>query len=202
MTTCTPIYDLPVVEGTDNPCDIGDTICAIAERVETQLDRLDALVDRTATTVPMLKVASTISQTFSSSSPFTTFAVNWDTVLVDTDDMFNSGFPSTITFNRTGIWLISCNIMTHSTGAGGLQLSHTISVVSPIPPIPGWGSLTAVSANQNFPSPLDIYSNSSATFPLIGTGDGFVQVSFFPNGTDTITMFYADASLAWLGDLT
>lgn len=198
MATCTSIYGIPVVIGSDSPCDIDDTICSIAGVVEEQLDRLDSLVARTAATVPMLKVAATIPQTFVTGIADTSIPLNFDTVLVDNDNMFDSGRPSTITWNRTGIWLISANIMTHSTGAGGLQLSQTINVAVPVP---SGSAQTAVTANQNFPSPLDIYSNASAPYPVLATGDGFAQVSFFPNGTDMITMFYADVALAWLGDL-
>lgn len=200
MATCTPIYQIPVVEGTDRPCDVGLAICAIATEVEVELDRLDTLIGRTADTVPMLKVANTIGQTFATGGGDTSIPLNFDTVIVDTDGMFNSGFPSTITWNTPGIWLINANVWTHSTGAGGLQLSQSIAVIAPVG-LTGFGSTTALSAGQNFPSPFDIYSNGSVTFPILTAGSGFVQVSFSPNGTDTVTFFYADASFVWLADL-
>lgn len=199
MTSCTPIYNLSVIEGDDRPCDVGDTICAIAANVEVQLDRLDSLRQRTADTVPVLKVANTIGQTFVSGVGDSSIPLNFDTVVVDNDNMFNSGFPSTITWNTPGIWLINANLWTHSTGAGGLQLNQTINVIAPSG-LAGFGTSVALSAGQNFQSPFDIYSNGSVTFPILAAGDGFVQVSFFPNGTDTVTFFYADASFVWLGD--
>jgi hypothetical protein len=201
MTTCTPIYGIPIIEGSDRPCDAGTTICDIATVVETELDRFDELQSRTGTTVPLLKLASTIGQTFTTSSTDTSIPVVFDTVMVDTDNMFNSGFPSDITFNTPGIWLVNANVWTHSTGAGGLQLSSTINVVIP-PGLSGFVTTTALSATQTFPSPLDIYNNGSVTFPVLAATTGFVQISFFPNGTDTITEFYADASFAWLGDVS
>lgn len=200
MTTCTPIYQIPVVEGSDRPCDVGETICAIATEVETELERFADLQARTADTIPMLKVASTIPILNVSDGTSHTFPLPFDTVVVDTDGMFNSGFPSDITFNRAGVWLMNCNVWTHSTGAGGLQLSATINIIVP-PGLTGFGSTVAQSTSQTFPSPLDIYSNGSVTFPVLAPTVGFVQVSFFPNGTDTITQFYADASFAWLGDV-
>lgn len=200
MTTCTPTYRIPVVEGSDRPCDIGDTICDIALVVEQNLDRLDSLVSRTSTTVPMLKVAATVPIVNIADGTSHTGPLLFDTVIVDTDNMFNSGFPDTITWNTPGVWLMSTNIWTHSTGAGGVQLSASSSIVAPAS-LPGFGTTTAVSAVQLFPSPLDIYSNASVTFPILAAGSGFVQASFFPNGTDTVTMFYADASFVWLGDV-
>lgn len=200
MATCTPIYGIPVVEGSDRPCDVGSAICNIATEVEVELDRLEDLQDRTADTVPMLKVVATIPIVNVADGTSHTFPLNFDTVVVDTDNMFNSGFPSDITFNRAGVWLMNCNIWTHSTGAGGLQLSAGISIIVP-PGLTGFGSSTAQSSTQSFPSPLDIYSNGSVTFPVLAPTVGFVQVSFFPNGTDTVTQFYADASFAWLGDV-
>lgn len=200
MTTCTQTYQIPVIEGGDRPCDVGSTICDIALVVEENLDRLDGLVRRTSTTVPMLKVAATIPILNISDGTSHTAPILFDTVVVDTDNMFNSGFPDTITWNTPGIWLMSTNIWTHSTGAGGLQLSASSSIVAPAA-LSGFGTTTAVTALQSFQSPLDIYSNASVTFPILAAGSGFVQASFFPNGTDTVTMFYADASFVWLGDV-
>lgn len=203
MTTCTPIYLIPVVEGSDDPCDIGDTICDIAEVVEEQLDRLDALVARTAATIPMFKGAMTVTQTFTASSPDTSVPANLDTVYVDTNAMFDSGFPDTITFNTPGTWLMTSNIWSDTSGAGGVVITQIAPIVLSVQPVTGWGSTTATSHQAATVSGLDIYSNASVVFPVYNAGTTcFVQMSVFPNGTETLNVFYVDIALAWLGDLS
>jgi hypothetical protein len=205
MTTCTPLYNIPVVEGTDPPCDIGNTLCAIAQAAEVQLDALDSLEARTAATIPLLKVAMTIAQPTVSTASDSTIALNFDTVLVDTDNMFDSSFPDVITFNHPGIWLMTANLWSTTTGAGGVNDGQGVSIVLSQGTLAlGWpGGVNPVSANVTIVSPNTMYINAAGVFPILAAGvTAFVQGNFTVSGTDGIHPFYADASFAWLGDLS
>lgn len=120
MTTCTPIYQLPVVEGTDRPCDFDDFSCDFTAAVETQLDSLDAIVRRTVTTVPMAWVSSSTPQTktFAAADPSVTF----DAVIVDTDNMVDLTTSNGITIKTPGmyyIWTYVHGTMTTMAGPSG-----------------------------------------------------------------------------------
>ena len=127
MTTCTPIYQLPIVEGTDRPCDISDTSCAFAEAVEAQLDLLDAAVARTQGTTPfsMISIAGDIAV------PSTTliYTVQFDTTLVDTNNMVDLASDNTSIYIRTaGVYTFFVSLeLTLSPGATSLQSTQLIT---------------------------------------------------------------------------
>lgn len=114
MPTCTPLYGLPYAEGSDAPCDIGETLCAFADAVETQLDLLDAVVDRVADTVPMVQVKLTTPLTTVSTGN-TNITVPFDTVSFDTADMVAlADNPYRITLPRQGRYLVSFQLQLSS----------------------------------------------------------------------------------------
>ena len=120
MATCTPIYRLPVIEGTDDPCDQSDTWCAFATAVEAELDRLDAVVDRTVDTIPMAQVRLTIPR-LQAPNPGggTPQFVPFDTIDVDTADMVDlTADPFTITLPRFGLYRVHLYVEGTTAGAG------------------------------------------------------------------------------------
>lgn len=127
MTTCTPIYQLPIVEGTDRPCDISDTSCAFAEAAEAQLDLLDQAVARTQGTTPfsMISIAGDIAV------PSTTleYPVQFDTTLVDTNNMVDLALDNTSIYVRTaGVYTFFVSLeLTLSPGATTMQATQLIT---------------------------------------------------------------------------
>lgn len=115
MPTCTPVYGLTYAIGSDRPCDIGATLCTFADEVEVELDRLDAIVDRTADSVPMAQVRMTLTTAY----PVGTSTVGFDTVDVDTAGMVDlTDDPYTILLPYGGRYLIYANAIGNTIGVG------------------------------------------------------------------------------------
>lgn len=111
MTTCTPIYQLAIVEGTERPCDVAAPMCALAQSVEEQLTRLDGIIGRTYTAIPMAKVAISAPQTIQTSALAADIAIKFDTVLEDSDSMVNlSQSDIFVTLRKTGLFIVRCYI--------------------------------------------------------------------------------------------
>ena len=103
---CTPIYGLPYATGSSDPCNIGSTGCEFAEAVEVQLDALDAIVDRTALTVPLGFMAYSGRQDYNNNQPGA-YVPFFDTTLVDTDNMIDfSSDPTLMTIRTAGVYAL------------------------------------------------------------------------------------------------
>jgi len=199
MATCTPIYGLAVVECSDRPCDIDGTMCQFAQDVEVELDRLDAIVARTVTTIPQAVVASTESVTYTVVSSGI-FATTFDTVLADTDDMFDATVPQQILINTPGVYSLSANIWGTTTGAGGNSAGITLWFRTQT----GTSSATTVwSENRVFTANgLNFYLDSNGVIPFLA-GDVFIlSESVFFVVPDTFTVNRIQLSVTWLGDLS
>lgn len=125
MATCTPVYGLPYAEGDDAPCDIDETLCAFAEAVEAQLDVLDAVVDRTADTVPMVQVKLTAPFTFTATGNLTA-TVPFDTISFDTANfvsLADNAFQ--VTLPRAGRYLTSFQVQIASVPVGDIVYAST-----------------------------------------------------------------------------
>lgn len=106
MTTCTPVYLLPYQTGSDRPCDAPAVWCEFASDVEAQLDRLDAIVNRTVDSIPMAQVrtSTTVAGTANPGGG-TPFIIPFDTVDWDTANMVDlSTNPYTITLPFPGLY--------------------------------------------------------------------------------------------------
>lgn len=105
MTTCTPL-GLVYPDGSDRPCDADDVSCLFANGVESQLNSLDAIVQRTATSVPMVWIRAQTPLVVDAAVLAAAVPV-FDTVVVDTDNMADlTAEASSFTVNTTGIYLI------------------------------------------------------------------------------------------------
>ncbi len=104
MTTCTPTLLLPYAEGSDRPCDIFDTSCDFAEAVETQLNSIEDVVDRTADTVPFAYMMTSVNQNYNNNT-IGDFTPLFDTTLVDTNNMVDLGLDNTaLTIQTAGVY--------------------------------------------------------------------------------------------------
>lgn len=189
--TCTPIYGLPYPTRSSNPCNIGDTLCDFATEVETELDRLDSIVGRTANTIPMVKVASTVSFLLTVASD--DFPVPFDTVEVDTNNMFDGNAANTvITINQSGIYMFRSAVWSNSTGGGNP------TALSPRIVLPTEG----FTISQNFVTGISLFNGSGGTYPMTAGQQAFLQLGLNIQSTDTITVYRMELSAVWLGDLS
>lgn len=120
MPTCTPLYNLVYPIGSDRPCDIDETLCDFATGVETELSRLDDVVDRVADTIPMAQVRMTVTTAYATNPGGGTPAVvAFDTVDFDTADMVNlTANPYRITLPRAGRYIVYAQYFGTSVGTG------------------------------------------------------------------------------------
>lgn len=200
MVTCTPTYQLPVVEGSDRPCDIDDWSCDFAAAVESQLDRLDAVVARTATSRPLFKVAATIPITYTSFPA--AFNTSFDTVFADTNNMFNSDAPDTIVINTAGIYCFTAFGWGVQTGPGGADIG-TLGFLFRTIPI-ATGGITSISTDQRTftASAQNTYLASSTTWALNAGDQVFLGQNTGSSSVGTLTINEVQFGGVWLGDLS
>lgn len=186
MPTCTPIYRLPYPIGADPLCEVDTTFCAFATAVETELDRLDAVVDRVADSVPMAQVRQTVTRTYAAN---TTSAVLFDTVDVDTADMVDlSANPFVIQLPRFGRYHVYGQVFGTSVGAGNSL------------------TMRPSTANDVYldDGSTPIYSNASASIRYTNvtpsdTTTGALTLTVLAPTAPTITA--VTFGVYWLGDL-
>lgn len=132
MPTCTPLYNLVYPIGSDRPCDIDETLCDFAAVVETELSRLDDVVDRVADTIPMAQVRMTVTTTFATDPGGGTPAVvAFDTVDFDTADMVNlTDNPYVIMLPRAGRYIVYFQVFGTTIGAGNTFTAYSSSRVA------------------------------------------------------------------------
>jgi len=200
MTTCTPIYQIPVVEGADDPCDIGDTLCAIAEATEVQLNLLDAVVARTDTTIPMVWVRTTTPFSIIETSGSEETPAPFDTVVVNTDNMVNlTADTNTVVINTSGLYAVWMYMEGTATAAGPnalLQEDLTFSL--------------AIAADNNMEPRIvfvdgavnQLQQSSALGVMRFTAGDSLsmnVNINGFTN--DVVRIDTVELGLAWLSDL-
>jgi hypothetical protein len=202
VSTCTRVYQLPLPEGTDRPCDYSEISCGFATGVETQLDLLDGVVLRTATTIPMAWVRTTtpyvVAQNATQSAVVT---VPFDTVVVDTDQMSDlAQFSSGVTTTRDGLYLVWVYFRAVATVAAAPNINHTLRLfVEPALAVNNayFQSLdtTSVTINQ-------VVRRAQATVMPIPAGTQ-VGLRWDASGapTDAFTLPETDLALTWVGDL-
>lgn len=201
MTTCTPLYRLEYAVGSDRPCDIGDTLCDFAATVESNLDRLDDIIDRAVDTIPMAVVRLTTPLLYTPGvDGGTNLAIPFDTVDVDTADMVDlAANPYVITVPFYGRYAASFQIT-----CSGIPNTNTVfygiynTFSSNIGPVDNY-----ISDGSN-PSPGNgsLAFRYAPVFPydLTDPPQVVLQATFNFTGT-TVTVLDAKMSVFWLGDL-
>lgn len=164
MTSCTPIYQLPYITGSDRACDQDATWCAFADAVEARLDVFDLTIARTYTAIPMAKVTKSEPQTIQpQGATVFTAAITFDTVAEDTDDLVDlTAFPYGMTINRTGLYMARCymEMATSTDAAASYQfqlrwqgppaaIGSTIPISSQNHTI-GWNDVTTPAFSMNY----------------------------------------------------
>lgn len=193
MATCTPVYGLPYAEGDDPPCDIGETLCAFADAVEAELDRLDAVVERTVDTVPIVQLRLTAPFTFTTTTN-TTVTIPFDTIDVDTAEMADLTLsPYQITLPRGGRYLTAFQVEIAAITSG----DTVIASFSP-------GAYDQYISDGSTP----VYLNGGGELRYAPTGSGVPVDTTSPivsftlsvlSGTFTVNA--VTVSMAWIGDL-
>jgi len=126
MPTCTPVYRFTYAICSDRPCDIGDTFCEFATQVEAEMDRLDRVVARTNTTIPMAKISTVTPQLLGPN-------LNFDTVDEDTDNMVDfSESPRFIFPQRTGVYRLRFYVEVGTTGSAGSSFIVQVDAAGPL----------------------------------------------------------------------
>lgn len=197
MTTCTPL-GLPVVEGSDRPCDFDDYSCAFAAAVEAQLDALDDLVTRTATSPPMAWI-ETVEPVLVPVGTGDTQII-FDTVIADTADMVDLTGLSGITLTREGIYMVGFYLEGVTNQPGGI-LTATSDVTALAPFSLFTSSILPTMDTIILTSPGLVAHSQFAILELMA-GDAFV-LRCDANGFtgDSFTTRKADLWAVWLGDL-
>lgn len=120
MTTCTPIFGLPVIEGSDDPCDLDDWSCDFVTALDGLLDSWDDVIAHTFSGVPSARLEA-------SSEPPTTTTVQVDAfnrivfteVNFDTDSMANLADPSAVLIpRRDGYYWVEARASSNVVGQG------------------------------------------------------------------------------------
>ena len=210
MTTCTPL-GLVYPEGSDRPCDVAPTTCEFSEGVEGYLDQLDDLVNRTATTVPMVWLQTLEPVTVTQGAvALPTITPIFDTVVVDTANMADlTSNPSEITITRTGIYMFGFYTRGKITLVAGTS-QNVLTQVNPTGPIsfpPGGGGTGFNSYLPNFRSVTFnngyLVAQTNWVFITLTAGETY-SITISPSGTDTdsFTMTECDLYCIWMGDMS
>lgn len=191
MTTCTPVYGLTYQSCADRPCDAPAAWCQFAANVETQLDALDTIVDRTVDTIPMFQVSISAPITF----PTSDRTVFWDTVNVDTDDMVDlASDNASIKITRMGRWFFWFRVSTN--GNTALQANIPVQVAN----TPTLGTPGSMIITQDF-------QDNGTNYPAYINGSGFYRYPALGNrvllSVNTAATGVLTASFGgyWVGDL-
>lgn len=198
--TCTPTYALPYPTGASRPCDYDETSCEFAEAVETQLNLLDAVVQRTETTIPMAWINASLDFfVVQNAAQNTLVQPPYDTTVVDTDNMVDLTQFNGITVNTAGLYLTWVYIRSTATAVTVTDTNtfYNLVIEPPVnvsniwfPPI----RFTQVQLNQ---------VQRLGVFTVMNIPAGTqVSLNISPTGFAGDTMLYTDAALAltWLSD--
>lgn len=201
MVTCSPVYGLETIEGTDRPCDFADTQCAEVQTLREQIALLDGINNRTAITIPIVKIAMTIPAEAGTDAQLTSTSTNllirpiFDTVMADTDNMFTSDLPDQVTINTPGMYGVFMFLQIASTAGSGSEGRMTTRVdIAP---------LTRIAQNNLTFAPGGVfYLASSGAWPVPTAGTVLAPgIQFSINGVDTVLPLYIEFGAFWLGDL-
>lgn len=201
MVTCSPVYGLETIEGTDRPCDFADTQCAEVTTLREQIALLAGINNRTAITIPIVKIAMTIPAEAGTDAQLTSTSTNllirpiFDTVMVDTDNMFTSDQPQQVIVNTPGMYGLFFQMQIASTAGSG-NIGGMTGRVDIAP------TTTIARDNVSF-APGGTYNMAfSGAWPVPVAGTVLVPgIQFLINSPDTVLPLYIEFGAYWLGDL-
>lgn len=202
MPTCTPVYGLEMVTASDAPCDFDITQCEEVDSLREQIALLQDINNRTAVTTPMVKIGMTIpaeagtDSQLTNASSGTLIRPNFDTVFVDTDDMFTTDFPQQVVVNTPGMYGLFLSMDIASTAGSGQPGAMTGRVdISPL--------TTIAMDNVSFLPGGTFYLGFSGSYPITAAGTILLPgIDFLINGVDTVLPLHIEFGAFWLGDLS
>lgn len=208
MPTCTPVYLLPYPIGVDPPCDVNDTLCALAARVEAVFDGFDATIARTFTAIPMAKVSLSTPQLIDPNVTVPSFTVRYDTTLEDTDDMVDLALANNAIFaRRPGIYMAKFYF---ELGTSGSVLNTYQASIGAFPPLSGTSVATqppnSTSGDLLFADP-NLANSMSYTlreyFKITTPGSFFTSTVWFAGfiAGAMATLNRAEFDVEWMADL-
>ena len=197
---------LPYFAGTDSPClntgtlcDPSTVWCDFAEIVEARLDEFDAVVARTADSVPIAWVETTEAEriTVGGSEFFPTFT----TVKADTDDMVNLDEDSSgFVVNTAGLYVIfgyAIGVTTTVSGNMAINYSATLSPPNAIP-----NTVNSLSVGRSaIPDDVAQTVNVHFTIPVLAGQTITAQLTTGGSVGDFMTFSKISLGAAWIGDL-
>jgi hypothetical protein len=200
MTTCTPVYGLPCIDGGDAPCEQSATWCDFATIVEANLDRLDAVADRAIDSIPMAQVRLTVASSQAASPTGSAVYVSFDTVDVDTDNMVDlTANPFVITLPSFGRYFAYFSIQAATTGTANINIIAAVATPT------GTALETVDQYSDDLSNPF--YMSGSGSFryqsPTGGANQTTTsnQILLNVNTTAAIPLQAVTFGVYWLGDL-
>lgn len=202
MPATTPIYGLPYMVGTDPPCfgpgagcdNLESVFCDFARIVEAELDTSDAIIGRTATTIPMARVTyvaqpGDVNTIFPGLFNFQ--ASPFDTVAFDTDDMVQ--LPNIVP-RRNGIYRIDANMFVDDIDEIGAETEFQIVIGNDFDVATLATVIPASGQNSFRASTLYEFSDTAPT-PRI------IRLELQTSIATTATLFSASMTVYWHSDL-
>lgn len=196
MPTCTPIYGLEYAIGSDRPCDIDETFCSFVTQIEAELDRLDLIVGRTNTAIPMAKVSIGAPQALAAQ-------VSFDTVDEDTDNMVDfSESPNFIFARRTGLYRVRFYMEVGTTGSAAsgfiLQVDSAGPISSPATILPAGNPILQI-ADPNLANSVSYSLEAFYRVTLIDSRF-FASVQMGSVAGTPTTVNRAELDVEWMAD--
>lgn len=200
---CLPYFDStdPICVNTGSTCEPSTVWCDFAAAVDVKLDELDAVVDRTATTVPMAWVELTAPIARVVGDP--ELAVPFDSVRADTDDMVDlSANSSGFTFNTPGLYVVFAYFRGVAVAAPGNSLDAS-AIIRYLPRSTAYGAFTP--GDMEFSAQVVNAQRAAASANVTNafTAGMSLSMSMFGGGVVGDAMVYSKIGLgaAWVGDL-
>lgn len=205
---------LPYFEGTDAPClntgtvcDPSTVWCDFAELVEARLTSFDEVIARTAESVPMAWVESTVPTTYVIGTVGSEVQPLYDVVRIDTDSMVNlDEYGVGFTFNQTGIYMLwgwMEGITSTNLGAGQ-SMSGTFSIEqTPFTNLYGAAGVNEITTSwETFVNDVAIKANIHTVLPVTAAGQQMLSNLGFSGITnDSVTITSMHIGAIWMADL-
>lgn len=208
MCTCTPTYGLAYPESTDRPCDAVDCMCDFAESVEALLTVNDDILRRTATTVPMAHIYTSVPLVYTVGVSADQFP--FDSVRIDTDNMVDfSVNPYGVIINTPGLYSVwfSWQIKTNNVALDQFLTEAEFRFPS--------GSFDSGSAQlfiESFPlSPINDFDGAAVVPNICVTNDTLLdlhatarsnlQINITGPSNATADIIQMEMNVTWVADL-
>lgn len=205
---------LPYFNGSDAPClntgsvcDPSTVWCDQARLIEDKLTAFDEVVARTAESVPIAWIESTIPVAYVIGVVGSEVQPLYDTVRVDTDNMVNlDEYGIGFTFNRTGIytlWGWLEGVVATNLGAGQSMSGRFSVEQTPFNNIYGLAGVNEITTSwETFVNDVPIRANLHHVLPVTGVGQRLLSnLSFSGITNDAVVITSLHIGAAWMADL-